>query len=89
MLSGRPGIRGEGQQLEPQAIGRLSEIDIPTLIIIGDRDDINIATIGDLLAAKIAGAQKIMIPNTAHLPNMEKPEQFNQIVLEFLQGKRS
>jgi 3-oxoadipate enol-lactonase len=88
MLTGRPGIRGEGQQLEPQAIGRLSEIDVPTLIIIGDRDDINIATIGDLLASKIAGAQKIIIPNTAHLPNMEKPEQFNQIVLEFLQGRR-
>ena len=33
-------------------------------------------------------AQKIIIPNTAHLPNMEKPEQFNQIVLEFLQGRR-
>lgn len=88
MLSGRPGIKGEGRQLEPRAIGRLNEIHVPTLIIFGDRDDINILTIGDLLASQIAGAQKIIMPNTAHLPNMEKPEQFNQIVLEFLQGKR-
>jgi len=86
MLSGRPGIQGEGQSLEPKAIGRLSEIDAPTLIIIGDRDEENVTTIAELLASNIHGAQKVIIPNTAHLPNMEKPEQFNQIVMEFLQN---
>jgi pimeloyl-ACP methyl ester carboxylesterase len=86
MLSGRPGEQGQGRALEPTAIGRLNEIEVPTLIMIGDRDDTNIATIADILASNIHGAQKVILPNTAHLPNMEKPEQFNQIVLEFLQS---
>jgi pimeloyl-ACP methyl ester carboxylesterase len=86
MLSGRPGIQGEGQQLEPAAIGRLSEIAVPTLIIVGDRDEANIVTISNLLAANISAARKVIIPDTAHLPNMEKPELFNRVVLEFLSG---
>lgn len=88
MLLGRPGAQGEGQQLEPAAIGRLSEINVPALIIVGDREEANIATIADLLAAKIHGARKIIIPDTAHLPNMEKPEHFNRVVLEFLRSNR-
>ena len=67
-------------------MGRLSEINAPTLIILGDRDEENIAIIAELLAANISGAKKVIIPDTAHLPNMEKPALFNQIVLEFLQG---
>ncbi len=89
MLMDRPEIHGEGSPLEPVALGRLNEIEIPTLIIVGDRDEANIGTISDLLANNIRGAQKIIIPGTAHLPNMEKPEHFNQIVLEFLQRPRS
>jgi pimeloyl-ACP methyl ester carboxylesterase len=49
---------------------------------------VNISTIANLLASNIAGAQKIIIPDTAHLPNMEKPEHFNQVVLAFLQNNR-
>jgi pimeloyl-ACP methyl ester carboxylesterase len=89
MLLDRPGMQGEGQPLEPAAIGRLNEINVPTLIIVGERDESNIAIIADLLAANIHGAQKVIIPDTAHLPNMEKPDHFNRVVLEFLQKIRS
>lgn len=89
MLLDRPGAQGEGQQPEPPAIGRLSEIEAPTLIIVGDRDEANIAAIADLLAAEIPGTRKIILPDTAHLPNMEKPEYFNGIVLEFLQSNHA
>jgi pimeloyl-ACP methyl ester carboxylesterase len=88
MLLSRPGAQGEGQQLEPAAIGRLGEIDIPTLVIIGDQDEANIATIADLLAANVRGARIITVPDAAHLPNMEKPKFFNRVVLEFLRSNR-
>jgi pimeloyl-ACP methyl ester carboxylesterase len=88
MLLSQPGRQGEGQPLEPAAIGRLNAIDAPTLIIIGDRDEANIAAIADLLAANIRGAQKIIIPDTAHLPNMEKPVHFNRVVLDSLRSNR-
>ncbi len=84
MLLGHPGRQGEGQPLEPTAMGRLNEIAVPTLILVGDRDEANIAAIADLLTANVSGAQKTILPDTAHLPNMEKPELFNRVVLEFL-----
>lgn len=36
--------------------------------------------------AGIAGARKVVIPGVAHMVNMEEPEVFNRIVLEFLEG---
>ncbi len=73
------------EPLQPPAIERLHEIAAPTLVIIGDLDDASIATIGDLLITRIAGARKVIISGAAHLPNMEKPEEFTQEVLTFLQ----
>lgn len=73
------------QQLEPPAVGRLSEISVPTLVIIGDLDDANIVTCGELLATNISGAKRVVMQGTAHLPSMERPAEFNQIVLDFLE----
>ena len=74
------------QELEPPAILRISEISIPTLIIVGDQDIPAILTIADILEAKIKEAKKVIISDTAHHLNMEKPAEFNQTVLDFLQS---
>lgn len=74
------------EPLEPPAIGRLSQLATPTLVMAGELDDANVRTISELLATQIAGAQKAIISGTAHMPNMERPEEFNQIVLAFLQA---
>ena len=67
--------------LEPPAIGRLSKIGVPTLIILGEWDGPNPL---DQLAIEIPGAKKVIMTETAHHPFMEKPEEFNAIVLNFL-----
>lgn len=67
--------------LEPPAIGRLSEITVPTLVILGALDAPNPL---EQLAADIPGAKKVVMAETAHHPFMEKPAEFNQIVLDFL-----
>ena len=72
------------QALEPPAISRLSEIHVPTLIIFGDQDVRDILKIADILEKDIPGAKKVVIPGTAHHLNMEKPEEFNRVVLDFL-----
>jgi len=74
----------QAQPLEPPAIGRLSEIRVPTLAIVGDLDMPDILVIVDSLVREIAGAKKVVIPGVAHMVNMEKPAEFNRIVLEFL-----
>ncbi len=67
--------------LEPPAVGRLSEIGVPTLVILGEWDAPNPL---DSLTAEIPGAKKVVMAGTAHHPFMEKPAEFNQIVLDFL-----
>jgi 3-oxoadipate enol-lactonase len=71
--------------LEPSAAGRLAEIHVPTLIIVGAQDSQMITRIADALEKGITGAQRAVIPGTAHHPNLEKPQEFNRLVLEFLQ----
>jgi pimeloyl-ACP methyl ester carboxylesterase len=71
--------------MEPPAAGRLSEIHVPALIIVGDQDVELILTIADTLEKDIVGAKKVVIPGTAHHLNMEKLEEFNCVVIEFLE----
>ena len=80
------GTRGTARKLEPLAAGRLSEIHVPTLVIVGDLDDPGIMGVADTLETGIDGAKKVVMTGTAHLPNMEFPEEFNRIVLDFLVG---
>ncbi|MBA3823796.1 MAG: alpha/beta fold hydrolase [Ktedonobacterales bacterium] len=72
------------QPLDPPAIHRLGEIRVPTLVIEGDLDFDETHQVMGILAARVAGAQHVVIAGTAHLPNMEQPAQFTQIVLDFL-----
>jgi pimeloyl-ACP methyl ester carboxylesterase len=72
------------EPLNPPAMERLEQINVPTLVIVGDLDDSSEMAIADVLTTRIRGARRAIIHGTAHLPNMEKPEEFNQIVLEFL-----
>ena len=73
------------QMLDPPAIGRLHEIHVPTLCIVGDLDMPDISTIVDMLASEIPGAQKAVVTGVAHMVNMERPDEFNRILLDFLQ----
>lgn len=72
------------QELDPPAATRLHEIHAPTLAIIGDQDLLTVQMTVDKLATEIPGARKAVIHGAAHVPNMERPEEFNQLVLDFL-----
>jgi len=71
-------------ELDPPAIGRLHEITAPTLVVIGDEDIPPVLENVDLVMNSIKGARKVVIHDAAHLPNLEHPEEFNRIVLDFL-----
>ncbi len=63
---------------------RLAEIRVPTLLIIGDYDLPTKQRRVERLAAEFPQARRVVIPGTAHMVNMEQPEEFNRIVLDFL-----
>ncbi len=78
--------QSEEQKPQPPAAGRLAEVRAPTLVIMGDRDALISLSSGAALAAGIPGARRLVIEGTAHLPNMEQPALFNQVVVDFLAG---
>jgi len=90
LLRENTGREGEGpvRWLDPPAVGRLSEIQAPTLVLATEHDFPDTITTSRFLAERIPGAQFEIIAATAHIPNMERPQEFNRIVLEFLDSTR-
>jgi 3-oxoadipate enol-lactonase len=75
---------GDEQPLLPLAVERLDAVRTPTLIVTGDLDVPGVLRAGALMAQRIPGARTATIADAAHLPNMERPDVFAGIVLEFL-----
>ncbi len=74
--------------LTPPAIERLGEIAVPMLVIVGDRDVPSTRASCAALAAHIADARLLEMTETAHLPCMERPAEFDAHVLSFLTSIR-
>ncbi len=75
--------------LQPPAVTRLGDIAAPTLVIAGALDHPEILRAADVLADGIAQARRVIVPDSAHVPNMEQPEAFNRAVIDFLQQAAS
>jgi pimeloyl-ACP methyl ester carboxylesterase len=77
-------LMGKDVPLPTPAAKRIGELHLPVLIVIGDLDEEYIYRAADFMATNILGARKIVMPGTAHLPNMEFPKEFNAHVQQFL-----
>jgi pimeloyl-ACP methyl ester carboxylesterase len=77
--------RGMLAQKDARVITSLPEIRVPTLIVVGANDEPFLAGT-DYMEAKIAGSQKVVIPDAGHASNIDQPEAFNAAVLAFLDG---
>ena len=75
---------GKPQPLAPPAIDRLEDIRVPTLVVLGNLDTSGVLAMADIMARRIPGARKAVLPGTAHMLTMEKPQEFNRIILDFL-----
>lgn len=88
MIEENAHIAGENwqlqQQLNPPAAQRLGEIQAPTLVLIGERDDADNQAAATFIADNIQNAQHVVVPAAGHLIQLEQPDAFNQIVLEYL-----
>jgi pimeloyl-ACP methyl ester carboxylesterase len=76
----------EGDEIkpDPSVEDRLGEITAPTLVLYGDQDIADVQQASPLLAQAIPGARLVVMPGASHLPQMEQPERFNEVVLGFL-----
>ena len=72
------------EQLVEDIGGRLGEVRVPTLVVVGEEDVADIHRVAERLAREIPGARSATIPRTAHVPNLERPADFDALVLDFL-----
>jgi pimeloyl-ACP methyl ester carboxylesterase len=70
--------------LEPPAIGRFAEVQVPTLVVLGEKDARDIHAVGQLIQHGVVRARLAEVPDVGHTLIMEKPEEFNRLVEEFL-----
>ncbi len=64
---------------------RLGEIKAPALVLVGEEDVPDIHAIADRLAREIPGARRATIADAAHVPSMERPREFEKLVLGFVE----
>jgi pimeloyl-ACP methyl ester carboxylesterase len=75
--------RGMLAQEDASVIDSLPGIRVPTLIIVGDRDEPFLAPT-KYMAAKIPGARVEVIKDAGHASNLDQPAAFNRVLRDFL-----
>lgn len=65
-------------------LDRLSEIRVPTLIVVGDQDPTIPVAAAEAMQRRIPGSKVAVIEHASHLSNLEQPQAFNRVLNDFL-----
>ena len=75
-----------GMALRPDSTPTLATIACPTLVVVGEEDQLTPPAEAERMAAAIKGAKLVKIAGAGHLPNIENPGAFTKVLEEFLAG---
>lgn len=75
--------RGMLAQKDARVIESLPGIRVPTLVLVGENDE-QFRPSADYMAAKIPGAEKVILKRAGHAANIDQPAAFNAAVRAFL-----
>jgi 3-oxoadipate enol-lactonase len=67
-------------------VERLSQIKLPTLIIVGEDDPGTPVAASEAIHKRIQNSKLVVLPSAAHLCNIEQTDAFNAALLPFLQA---
>jgi len=70
----------------PDSRPLLSSIKCPTLVLVGDGDELTTPELAREMAGGIAGAKLVVVPECGHLSTLEKPDAVNQAMADWLQS---
>jgi pimeloyl-ACP methyl ester carboxylesterase len=79
-------MESTGKRLGCNTEQDMSTIRIPTLIVWGKYDQLMSPSDADRLERDIKGSRKTVVDNAGHFPQIERPDEFNRIVREFLRA---
>jgi 3-oxoadipate enol-lactonase len=65
---------------------RIGEVGAPTLVAVGEEDVADMHEIAERLERELPNASRASIAEAAHVPSLERPREFDQLVLPFLQS---
>ena len=71
--------------LDPPASQRLEQVACPTLVLPADHDPPVMRRISDEVARRVPNARLVQIPRTDHVVNMRQPDEFDRVVIAFLE----
>jgi pimeloyl-ACP methyl ester carboxylesterase len=74
-----------GAPLEPPAYGRLGDIRVPTLVMVGEYDVSVFHPVSRSLLERIPGAEEYRFADAAHIPNVEQPAEFERVLTKWLE----
>jgi pimeloyl-ACP methyl ester carboxylesterase len=74
----------EEHELDPPALERLGEVAVPTLVLVGALDVDAILDAARRVTEGIPGARRVDWPDVAHLPSLERPEDFLALLRDWL-----
>jgi pimeloyl-ACP methyl ester carboxylesterase len=77
--------RGMLAQKDDRIIQSLPGIAVPTLVLVGDRDEPFLVPT-DYIVAKVPGAHKVVIKDAGHASNIDQPAAFNAAVVSFVKS---
>lgn len=75
-------LRGRAER--PDYTPLLPQINVPTLIVVGSRDEFTPISDAEFMRHRIRGSKMAVIEGAGHMPNLENPAEFNRVVEEFL-----
>ena len=77
-------IRQYQADLQHDALDRLHRIQVPTLVTVGSFDLATPPLYACEVAQRIPGAELVVFDRGGHLHNVENPQEFNRVTLDFL-----
>ncbi|MDF2557160.1 MAG: menH [Bacillales bacterium] len=76
-------LRMMGTGSQPYYMDKLNRINIPTLILTGEKDE-KFCRIGGEMCDKIKNSEHVVVKNSGHVIHLEQPEKFDRIVVDFI-----
>jgi 3-oxoadipate enol-lactonase len=71
-------------ELSPAAVDRLGELSCPVLVVVGDGDQPAVREAAERIASAAPRVRLVVWPDVAHVPSLERPAAFSELVSEFL-----
>lgn len=75
-------LRGRAER--PDYVETLASTTVPTLVVVGSEDEFTPVVDAELIHSLVAGSTLAVIDGAAHMPNLERPDEFDSVLLRFL-----